>query len=465
MSASPSLDHRLFVTSGLLLIAALLAGCAEARACYEGDFVACTCDDGRAGYAACDAEADAYGACAFCGAVPCALAGGVCEAAGAGGSGGAGGREPPGAAYAYVSARDGKIRVYSFDRETGALGWIQEVAAGQNPSFLAFAPGGTALVAADEGADELAAFAIDPASGRLAPRNRVPSNGAWPAHVAIDATGRFVLGANYGGGNVTMIALLPDGRLGREAATLPTGANAHQARIDPTNRFVLVPNVGADTVSQLVLDAAAGALVFNAVPSVALPPGSGPRHVALHPSAPYAYVIHETDDRVTALRYDPRTGLLGAAVQTVSTLPEGVSGADNTGAEIAFGAGGRFLYASNRGHDSIAVYAVDPVTGAMTRRGDHPSGGRTPRHFSVTPCGGALLVANQGSNSVVVLRVDPATGALAEIGATALPAAPTFVEVRVLGAGAAGASRALTGGRAARSTGGGGRRRAGRAAP
>lgn len=338
-------------------------------------------------------------------------------------------RSGGGVPYAYVGAGDGVIRVFALDRGTGALALIQEVEGGPGPSFLAFSPDRRAVVGVNEGSDQLAAFSIDPRSGRLTPLNRVPSNGAWPVHVAVDATGRYVLGASYFGGAVTMISLLPDHSLGEEVATLSTGAHAHQAAIDPANRFVFVPNQGAGTISQLVLDAAHGTLVFNDVPSVSLPAGSGPRHMVFHPSAPFAYVIREDDDRVTAFPYDPRTGALGAPLQSISTLPDGVSGERNTGAEIAFGACGRYLHASNRGHDSIVTYSVDPCTGTMTLLGHTPSGGKKPRHFSVEPLGEVLLVANQGSGDVVTFRVSPLTGALSLLSTTALPAGPAFVEV------------------------------------
>lgn len=337
-----------------------------------------------------------------------------------------------GAPVAYVGAGDGMIRVYSVDLDTGALSLIEEVDAGPGPSFLAFTPDRRALYAVNEGSDQLASFTIDPGSGKLTFKSRVPSNGGFPAHVAVDATGRYLLGANYLGGNITMIALLPDRSLGGEVTTLSTGAHAHQAVIDAANRFVFVPNQGADTVSQLVLDAERGTLVFNVVPAISLPAGSGPRHMVFHPSAPFAYVIHEDDDRVTAFPYDLHKGTLGPSLQSISTLPEGVSGADNTGAEIAFGASGRCLYASNRGHDSIAVFSVDPRAGTITPVGHAPTGGRKPRHFSLEPSGELLLVANQASCEVATFRVNQVTGALTPLSTTPLPAGPTFVEMLYL---------------------------------
>jgi 6-phosphogluconolactonase len=348
---------------------------------------------------------------------------------GTGGLGGTGGSAPSGTPFAYVGAEDGKIRVFTLDKEAGSLAPVQEVDGGKNPSFLAFAPNKKTLYAVNEGSDQIASFAIDGATGQLTLLNRVSSNGGGPAHVAVDATGKLVFGVNYGGGNLTMIATAADGSLGATAATLATGANAHQLVLDGSNQFAFVPNKGSDTVSQLVLDTAAGSLVFNAKPSAPLPGGSGPRHMAFHPSAPYAYVIHENDDKITAFPYDAQNGTLGTSVQTVSTLPEGIGGDNNTCAEIAFGASGKYLYGSNRGHDSIVIFAVDAASGALTLVGHQPTGGQMPRHFSIEASGEVLLVGNQQSNEVVTFRIDPSAGTLTELATAPLPAGPGFVGV------------------------------------
>lgn len=351
---------------------------------------------------------------------------------GAGGTTGSGAGGATGTPFAYVGTDDGKIRVFTLDKQAGSLAPVQEVDGGANPSFIAFAPDKKTLYAVNEGSDELASFAIDPATGQLAFLNRVSSNGGGPAHVAVDATGKYVFGVNYGGGNLTMIATKADGSLGAAVTTLATGQNAHQLALDASNHFAFVPNKGSDTVSQLVFDAAQGSLGFNAVPSAPLPGGAGPRHMAFHPDAPYAYVIHENDDKVTAFPYDAAKGTLGASLQTISTLPDGTSGANNTCAEITFGKSGKHLYGSNRGHDSIVIFAVDAAAGTLTLTGHQPSGGSTPRHFSIEASGEILLVGNQKSSNVATFRTDPQTGTLTPLATTPLPAGPGFVAVLYL---------------------------------
>ncbi len=351
---------------------------------------------------------------------------------GGGGAGGSGGGGPTGTPMAYVGTQDGKIRVFTLDKASGALTPVQEVDAGANPSFLAFAPDKKALYAVDEGADALQSFAIAPATGELTALNSAPCGGYGPAHIAVDATGQFVFGVNYGSGNVRMIGTTVDGSFGAGVKDLDTGANAHQIVLDAGNHFAFVPNKGANTVSQLVFDAATWDFSLNQPPSVAFPAGSGPRHLVLHPSAPFAYVIHELDDKITVLPFDAQTGTLGASLQTISTLPSGVDGAGNTGAEIAFGASGQHLYASNRGHDSIVIYNVNAQSGLLTLVGHQPTVGATPRHFSVEASGEILLVGNQGSDEVRTFRVDPAAGTLTPLATLALPAGPSFVGVLYL---------------------------------
>lgn len=334
----------------------------------------------------------------------------------------------PGRPFAYVGTGDDKIHVFSVEPTAGALTQVSEIDAGSGPSFLAFAPDQRSLYAVNEGSDELAAFSIDPQTGALTFLNRVSSNGGGPAHVAVDATGHYVFGVDYGGGALTMIAVAPGGALGATVTTRSTGANAHELVLDPSQHFAFVPNKGSDSVSQLVFDASLGTLTPNPVPSLAVASGRGPRHMAFHPSAPFAYLIDENDDTMMALSFDASTGRL-APLQTLSTLPSGVDGATNTCAEVAFGKSGRFLYGSNRGHDSIVIYDVSPTTGLMTLVGHQSTGGSTPRHFSIDPSGNLLFVGNQGSSEVVAFRIDPMAGTLTELTTTPMPAGPGFVGV------------------------------------
>ncbi len=344
------------------------------------------------------------------------------------GGGGAGGGAPSGTPFAYVGCNDGKIRVYAFDAVSGALNAVDETDAGTTPSFLAFSPDLRFVYAVDEGTNQLQSFSIDPATGKLTFLNAVSSNGVDPAHVAVDPTGKFVFGVNYGDGKVTTIQRQNDGSLGSTVATRDTGANAHEIVFDRSHRHAFVPDKGSDYVSQFSFDAATGALAPNAAPHVDFPAGSGPRHLAFHPSLPFAYVIDELDDTMVALAYDAPTGTL-SRIQSLSTIPSGFDGSMNTGAEVAIDKSGRYLYGSNRGHDSIVSYSIDQTTGKMTLLGFEPSGGATPRHFSIEPTGAVLLVANQDSNNLVTFSIDAGSGALSQLLVTNLPAGPEYVGV------------------------------------
>jgi 6-phosphogluconolactonase len=186
------------------------------------------------------------------------------------------------------------------------------------------------------------------------------------------------------------------------------GPHAHQIVLDPAERFALVADLGTDRIRAYRFDAAHGALEPNDPPAAMLGPGSGPRHLAWHPGGSYLYVLAELDSTVTVLRWDAERGAL-AALQSVTTLPPGFAG-ENTAAEVAVSADGRFLYASNRGDDSIAVFAIDPAAATLTLSGRVGTGGRAPRHFAFDPSGRWLLVANQGSDAIAVFRIDPASG-------------------------------------------------------
>lgn len=342
-------------------------------------------------------------------------------------SSGTGGGDP-GRPFAYVGCGDDKIRVFEVDPDTAAFTAAGEFDGGSNPSFLAFSPDKKMLYAVNESSSEISSFAIDQSTGALTFKNKVSSNGDGPAHVAVDATGKFVFAANYGGGTMTMIDTLADGSLGSDPVTIASGSHSHEVVLDPSNAFVFVPVLGNDAVAQLVFDSGAGTLVPNDVPEAPVANGAGPRHMVFHPTAPFAYVIDETDDTMVAASFDATTGRI-TPFQTVSTLPDGFDGDNNTCAEVAFGKSGRFLYGSNRGHDSIVIFDVDPATGMMTLVGHQPTDGQTPRHFSIDPSGKFLYVGNQQSNEVVKFRIDENSGTLTELDTQPLPAGPGFVGV------------------------------------
>jgi 6-phosphogluconolactonase len=295
----------------------------------------------------------------------------------------------------------------------------------ENPSFLVLHPNGRVLYAVNEvqsfvgrPTGAVSAFAFDRESGTLSLLNQQPSEGADPCHLAVDSVGRSVVVANYSGGSVAVLPLDAGGRLRPAArvrrlsgsgpnASRQRSPHAHGVLFDPSRRFLLTADLGADRIHVDRFDVKTGRLTPNEPDGVALEPGSGPRHLAWRPSGRVLYAINELRSTVTSLRWDGDRGAL-EALQTVSTLPEGFTG-DNTAAEIAVSPDGRFVYASNRGDDSLAVFAAD-ASGKLAPVDRVPSGGQTPRSFAIDPSGRWLVAANQGSGSVVVFRLDPVTG-------------------------------------------------------
>lgn len=334
---------------------------------------------------------------------------------------------PTGMPFVYVGTGAGPISVLSMNAATGALSPRYTTMVGGNPSFLAFEPRANPRFAwaVQESANAVLSFAIDPSTAALTQLSRVMSEGNGPAHVAVDPTGRWVFAANYGGGTVAVWPVGTGGRLGAVADRESPGTNPHQVVIDPTSRYAFVPCLGSNYVAQFVFDVSTGQLNPNAVPHMMTAAGAGPRHLALHPAGGYAYLINETNSTMTALRFDSANGTL-APIQTVSTLPAGFTGT-NTGAEVAVAPSGRFVYGSNRGHNSIVIFAVDAASGMLTLVGHQSTSGMTPRHFSIDPTGAFLLVANQGSDDVVTFRIDTAAGTLTRLGVTSVPVGPAFV--------------------------------------
>jgi len=331
------------------------------------------------------------------------------------------------------------IYVARFDTATGALSAPELAAEARNPSFLALHPNGRFLYAVGElgGAQggALSAYAIEAGTGRLKPINQVSSRGSSPCHLAVDKTGRYVIVVNYGSGSVAAYALKEDGSLGESTAFIQhagssvnpkrqQGPHAHSVNISPDNRFAVVADLGLDQVLVYRFDASKGSLEANQPPYAKVAPGSGPRHFAFHPSGRYAYVINELASTVTAFRWDARQGAL-TEIQTISTLPAEFKG-ENYTAEVVVHPNGRFLYGSNRGHDSIAVFAIDKQ-GKLALVEVAPSGGQMPRNFALAPGGQWLLAANQRSNNVVVFRVDASTGRLKPSGTEIKVGAPVCV--------------------------------------
>ncbi|HEY5246269.1 MAG TPA: lactonase family protein, partial [Acidimicrobiales bacterium] len=311
---------------------------------------------------------------------------------------------------AYASGYGPDIQWLDVD-PTGGLTSAGSVAAfGTAPSFLAVDPAGKHLYAVDEVTPgRVGAYAIDASSGALTFQAAVASGGDGPPFVSVDPQGRWVLVANYTSGTVAVLPIQADGSLGAAADTESVGAEAHMIVAEPSDRFVFVPCKGADFVAQFLFDASTGKLTPNAVPRLATAAGAGPRHLAFHPDGATAYLIAETASTMTALDFDATTGTL-TAVQTVSTLPAGFTGT-NTAAEVHVHPSGKWLFGSNRGDDSIVVFALD-ASGHMTPQGFTKTGGTTPRDFTLDPGGAWLYAANQGTGDVVAFAFDAATGTL-----------------------------------------------------
>jgi 6-phosphogluconolactonase len=329
------------------------------------------------------------------------------------------------------------------DLASGALSAPELAATVTSPSFLAVHPSKRFLYAVnemgkfgDKPTGAVSAFAIG-AGGALTLLNQESSGGSGPAHLTVDRAGTAVLVANYGGGSVASLPVGADGRL-RPAVSVIThqGSSVHPKRqtkpyahsinVDAANRFAYAADLGADRIFVYRLDKT-GTLTAATPPSVALAPGSGPRHFALHPTRPYAYVINELALTVTAFSRDAASGAL-TELQTIGTLPAGVANdpAFST-AEVVVHPSGRFLYGSNRGHDSIVVFAIDDATGKLTLVEHESTQGNFPRGFGVDPTGTYLLAANQRSDSVVVFRIDQKSGALTPTGHTVKVGTPVSV--------------------------------------
>ncbi|MDT0318811.1 lactonase family protein [Streptomyces millisiae] len=338
-------------------------------------------------------------------------------------------RRTVGPARVYLGAYTGDdaergIGVARVDDATGALR-LDAVTPAADPSFLALASSGRVLYAVHEtgGEGRVSAFSLDRDGGVTGVLGSCPSGGGAPCHLSVHPAGRHLFTANYATGTVGVVTLAPDGaplevsQVVRHVGSGPDpdrqeGPHAHMVLTDPAAPDrVLAVDLGTDSVHGYAFDAARGRLTSER--ETRLAPGSGPRHLALHPVAGAAYVLGELDSTLTACAYDRATGALTPG-PVVSLLPAGVSPAGNMPAEVLVSSDGRFVYASNRGHDSVAVFAVTGSEGTGLRLlGHHPCGGRGPRHLSLDPDERWMFVANQDSGSVAVLARDPATGALA----------------------------------------------------
>ena len=336
--------------------------------------------------------------------------------------------------------------IYSseFDVKTGQLEAPVLAAETPQPSFLAIHPNGRYLYAVNElmdyqgkSAGAVSAFRIDRQSTQLIALNQQSSLGSAPCHVVVDGSGTTVLIANYAGGSVGSYRIQPNGSLGPSVSFIQhsgkgsnpqrqEGPHAHSIYTDAANRFAIVADLGLDRMLVYRFNPADSSLTPHNAPLAAWSSGTGPRHFAFHPNGRWGYAINEMASTVTAVTYDRTKGQLTSGA-SISTLPEGVK-MDTSTAEIFVHPSGKFVYGSNRGHDSIAVFQVDSRNGSLKAVQNQSTGGKVPRGFGIDPTGKWLLAANQASGSVVVFQIDQKTGLLRPTGESIAVGSPVSVQ-------------------------------------
>jgi len=336
---------------------------------------------------------------------------------------------------AYVGTYTGEhskgIHAFRFDSDSGRVDALGMVAETPNPTFLALHPNGHFLYAANEVADfhgthggSISAYKIDPATGKLTLLGAAPTTGDGPCHVNVDASGRHVLFANYGGGSVGSLPIQPDGGVGPGGtffqhtgssvdANRQKGPHAHSMNLSPDNRFAFACDLGTDEVRVYRLDPTQGLVAAPELTAKAVP-GGGPRHLTFGADGRHVYVNNEMLSSVTTFAYDPAQGRLQRQ-ETVSTLPVSFSGNSST-AEVRTSPDGKWLFVSNRGHDSLARFKIDAPSGKLTAAGHIPTGGRTPRNFCPSPDGKFIWAANQDTDNIRIFRFDSKTGELTPSG-------------------------------------------------
>lgn len=343
----------------------------------------------------------------------------------------------------YTSGISKGIHRCLLDTRTGQLQGLELVAEIDNPSFLTIHPQLDVLYACSEVRREgrregaqLMAYKIG-SDGKLTPIGGQPSGGNGPCYVSTDKTGKVALVANYGSGSISSLPIADDGALQPIASNIQhagksvdpqrqEGPHAHCIMADPSNRYVCAVDLGLDQVLVYALDAASGKLSPKPEGNYHAPAGSGPRHIAFHPDGQHVFIIHEMGNLLAAAKWDSGAGKF-TPLTSASTLPDGFSG-DNTTAEVLVHPSGKFVYGSNRGHDSIAIFGFDVQAGKLIPSGHALTGGKTPRNFRIDPTGQYLLAENQGSDSIVVFKIDAATGQLAQVGQPLTVGAPCCIK-------------------------------------
>jgi 6-phosphogluconolactonase len=337
------------------------------------------------------------------------------------------------------------IHIYRMDPATGALSVHDTAGEIKNPSYLAFHPNHRFLYAVNElksykgeSTGTLSAFSLDADTGRLRFINKVATHGTDPCHVTVDRTGKYAFVANFASGSAAVLPVREDGGLEEASAVIQhqgssldpvrqNGPHAHSVTLDTSNRFAYIPDLGLDKLMIYRFDAEKGKLVTHEQACLETRPGAGPRHFVFHPSNHFAYLINELDSTILSLVYDGETGTV-KEIQTVSSLPQDFKG-NSTCADIVVDPAGRFLYASNRGHESIAIYRIDGSSGKLNPVGHESTRGKTPRNFTIDRSGTFLFAANQDTDNVVHFRIDGQTGLLTPTGQ--VTPAPTPVCLKI----------------------------------
>lgn len=340
------------------------------------------------------------------------------------------------------------IYVYRLDLSSGALEFESKATGVESPSFLALHPEQRYLYAVNavrevDGVPSgcVSAFRINPDTGALTFLNRQLSGGPGPCHLSVDLTGRYVLVANYAGGSVAMLPIQSDGSLGEATDFVQhtgssvnpdrqEGPHAHSINIDAGNRYAFAPDLGIDRIMIYELDLTHGKLKPNSQPWVEVYAGAGPRHFDFHPNGRWTYAINELDSTMTVFNYDGSRGAL-TEIESVSTLPDGFDGTNHC-ADVHVSASGKFVYGSNRGHDSIVIFTIDEHTGRLTLVGHESTQGEIPRNFAIDPTGTLLLAANQESDSVATFWIDAETGELNPTGQIAEVPTPVCLKPIVI---------------------------------
>ena len=328
----------------------------------------------------------------------------------------------------YTNGKSEGIYMFELDAKDGKMSKPALAAEAKDPSFLAIHPNHKYLYAVGEGgakSGDVSAYVIEP-SGRLSYINSQKSGGAGPCHLIVDPSGKNVLAANYGGGSCCCIPIEDSGALAKPSAVIQhkgssvdksrqEGPHAHSINVDAQNRYAFCADLGLDKVLVYRFDPAKHTLTPNDPPAFDTAAGAGPRHFAFHPDGRTAYICGEMDMTITACDYDPEKGVL-SKTQTLSTLPEGAKRKGASTAEVVVHPSGKFVYVSNRGHNSIAVFAIGAKTRVLTPMGYESKGISTPRNFAIEPTGNFMLVANQDGHSVVAFRIDQKKGTLTPTG-------------------------------------------------